>query len=88
MQNSPYGQTALGNCYRSGIGVTQNAYQASVWYQKAADQDHADAINKLGELYRDGNGVFRNVNKAAELFRRAERLGDENARRNLESLGK
>ena len=43
-------QFALGACYQSGTGVTQNIAEAKKWYQKAADQGNEDAKEILKSL--------------------------------------
>jgi len=35
-QGSPWAQLALGECYRHGLGVTQNKIRAYAWFQLAA----------------------------------------------------
>lgn len=47
-------QYNLGNLYRDGKGVPQNAYIARDWQEKAAAQGDRDAMYALGSLYRQG----------------------------------
>ncbi|MDI9408775.1 MAG: SEL1-like repeat protein [Candidatus Pacebacteria bacterium] len=41
-------QFILGNMYDEGIGTKPNKVEAIKWYQRAADNDHADAMGNLG----------------------------------------
>jgi len=62
-------QTVLGECYRNGFGVEQNAEEAEKWYRKAAEQGNADAQYELGIWYLDGDdekAAVKWVRKAAE----------------------
>ncbi len=62
-------QTVLGECYRNGFGVEQNAEEAEKWVRKAAEQGNADAQYELGQWYLDGDdeeAAEKWVRKAAE----------------------
>lgn len=41
-------QYAVGECYEKGDGVKKNKDEAQKWYEKAADQGHLQAQEKLG----------------------------------------
>ena len=43
-------QTNLGWMYDNGEGVTKDAVKAVEWYQKAAEQGNADAVQRLKAL--------------------------------------
>ena len=43
-------QYVLGNMYRSGWGVREDARSAALCYQRSAAQGHVDAQYSLGEL--------------------------------------
>lgn len=47
-------QCNLGNCYRSGWGVTQDFQRAVHWYRLAADQGYCNAQYELGLGYHEG----------------------------------
>ena len=66
-----YAQSALGECYENGVGVTRNYKEAAKWYGLAAEQNFADAQFLLGELYRRGLGVKRDYKEALRLFEAA-----------------
>lgn len=68
---SAYAQSALGEAYENGVGVTRNYKEAAKWYGLAADQDFSDAKFFLGDLYRRGFGVKRDYAKALSLFEEA-----------------
>ena len=79
-----HAQHGLGMLYEMGQGVPYaDPKAASEWYQKAADQNYAPAINNLARLYADGRGVKQDVPKAIELWSKAAEAGNTTARFNL-----
>jgi uncharacterized protein len=76
-------QTALGQAYADGNGVTQNFDLALKWYHKAADQGDADAANALGVMYRTGSGVDSSKEEAVAWYREGARKGSGVAMFNL-----
>lgn len=57
--------------------------KALTYYQKAADQKSAVALNNLGSLYFSGIGTSVNYTKAIEYFDEAAKLGSDDAAVNL-----
>ena len=49
-QGMPEAQTALGDAYAAGAGVTADPEAAIAWYEKAAAQGHSAAQTKLAAL--------------------------------------
>ena len=45
------GQTKYGICFYKGQGVAQSDAKAVEWWQKAAEQDYAEAQGLLGYAY-------------------------------------
>ncbi|HDS3816257.1 tetratricopeptide repeat protein [Morganella morganii] len=43
-----------------------------IWFQKAAEQNHASAQFNLGMMYQNGDGVEKNEKVAQEWFQKAE----------------
>jgi uncharacterized protein len=79
-----HAQHGLGMLYEMGQGVPYaDPKAASEWYQRAADQSYAPAINNLARLYADGRGVKQDVPKAIELWSKAAESGNTTARFNL-----
>src|SRR5688572_22612384 len=79
-----HAQHGLGMLYELGQGVPYaDPKAASEWYQKAADQNYAPALNNLARLYADGRGVKQDVPKAIELWSKAAEAGNVTARFNL-----
>jgi hypothetical protein len=79
-----HAQHGLGMLYELGQGVPYaDPKAASEWYQKAADQNYAPAVNNLARLYADGRGVKQDVPKAIELWSKAAEAGNITARFNL-----
>ncbi|MDZ5646080.1 tetratricopeptide repeat protein [Nitrospirillum sp. BR 11828] len=65
--------------------VHDNA-QARAWYEKAAAQGEAHAMNNLGSLYFLGRGVPQDPAKGLALFKRAATNGDLQAQKNLAGI--
>ncbi|MEA1651391.1 tetratricopeptide repeat protein [Nitrospirillum sp. BR 11164] len=57
--------------------------KARAWYEKAAAQGQAHALNNLGSLYFLGRGVPEDRAKGIELFQQAAAKGDIQAQNNL-----
>jgi TPR repeat protein len=87
-QGSSKAEIGMGKIYDGGFGVAKDPAQATVWFQKAADQglalmekavDHGNAncAAQIGELYRNGLfGAPKNSERAAAWHRRAAEMGD------------
>lgn len=79
-----HAQHGLGMLYELGQGVPHvDSKAAAEWYQKAAAQNYAPAINNLARLYADGRGVTQDLPKAIELWSRAAEAGNTTAHFNL-----
>jgi len=52
---------------------------ARKWFDKAAAQGNADAMNNLGALYYKGQGVEKNISTAAEWYLKAAMKGNSHA---------
>ncbi|KAA3628859.1 MAG: hypothetical protein DWQ09_06475 [Proteobacteria bacterium] len=72
---APDYQRRLGDYYRLGYGVPQDAREAVVWYRQAAEQGNAEAQLRMGEAYAGGDGVARFTPEAARWYREAGRRG-------------
>ncbi|MFR6749415.1 MAG: tetratricopeptide repeat protein [Faecalibacterium sp.] len=68
-------QYALGDCYRTGEGVTKNGAEAVKWYRKAAEQGHVEAQNMLGICYHNGDGVAQDNQEAVKWCGKAAENG-------------
>ena len=66
----------VGECLRSGKGVTKNETEAVKWYRKAAEQGNVHAQNRLGFSYLKGNGVAKNATEAVKWLRKVAEQGD------------
>lgn len=79
-----HAQHGIGMLYELGQGVPYADPKAAAgWYEKAAAQNYAPAINNLARLYADGHGVTQDVSKAIDLWSRAAAAGNVTARFNL-----
>lgn len=79
-----HAQHGIGMLYELGQGVPYADPKAAAgWYQKAAGQNYAPALNNLARLHADGRGVAQDLPKAIELWSRAADAGNVTARFNL-----
>ena len=76
-------QNELGCMYFEGKDVEQDYGKAAEWFQKAAEQGHANAQRYLGYMYYHGKGVEQDHGKAAEYWRKAAEQGIAVAQFNL-----
>ena len=79
-------ETALGDAFQSGTGVSQSYSDAIEWYTKAAKQGFAIAQNSLGVMYEQGLGSAREIIVALDWYRKAAKQGDSAAQANLTRL--
>src|SRR6266404_2289920 len=52
-------QERVARFYASGVGVTEDLFEAVKWYRKAAEQGNASAQRNLGVCYSNGLGVLK-----------------------------
>lgn len=64
------GKTTKFNGHFQGT-VGKNYKEAAMWYQKAADQENAEAQKSLADLYVQGKGLDKDTLKAINLYRKA-----------------
>ncbi|HGH5992087.1 tetratricopeptide repeat protein [Morganella morganii] len=76
-------QFQIGLLYEEGIGFPQNDIFARYWFEKAAEQNNADALFYLGSYYIHGSGVEKNKEKGLSLYKKASELGSSRAMNNL-----
>ncbi len=76
-------QLALGWCYETGNGVTQDYYAAVSWYRKSAEQGYARAQCSLGWCYEYGKGVTQDYYAAVSWYRKAAEQGNARAQFSL-----
>jgi TPR repeat protein len=80
-------ETALGDAFQSGTGVSRSYTDAIAWYTNAAKQGFAIAQNSLGVMYEQGLGSAREIIVALDWYRKAAKQGDSAAQANLTRLG-
>lgn len=68
-------QAVYGQMLLDGVGMAANHRAAVLWFDKAARQDHAMAINMMGRCYDLGWGVPVDKVRAAEWFKAAADRG-------------
>jgi TPR repeat protein len=67
-----------------GDEFTDQDFQEAIrWYQWAADQGHAGALNNLGAMHAHGWGFPQDAGKAANYYREAAEVGLATAQANL-----
>ena len=74
-------QHRLSDLY-SGI----NDLKAKQWLEKAAAQNHVEALYELAIMYRRGEGVEKDLQKAAELFEKAAVQGHAGSQDSLGNM--
>ena len=79
-------QYQVGMMYHDGEGVAVDFKQARLWLEKAAAQNHPNAVSQLGVMYSNGQGVTPSWRRARELYQRAIELGDSQAVENMQDL--
>ena len=58
-----------------GRGIKRDKIESAFWLEKAAEQGHKQAINRLAWHYRQGVGVIQSVPRAEALYKQAYNLG-------------
>jgi TPR repeat protein len=61
--------------FAGGYGVQKDLCRAARLFERAANQDHAEALCRLGDFYHRGCGVVKDLEKAVKCFRRSAKLG-------------
>ncbi len=70
-QNDTNALFQLGLLYQEGIGVSRNFKQAAQYFEAAAQNGHAGAMNTTGLYYRFGIGLEKDKKKAEEWWKKA-----------------
>lgn len=65
----------IGTFFYNGTGVGVNYDAAVSCFEKAAEENHAEALYMMGECYFHGHGVRKNRKKALEYYHRADEWG-------------
>ena len=80
------GCTALGILYNRGRGVSRDAVQAAVYYERGCVLGDMAGCNNLGTVYQFGSIGFRDSAKAVGLYERACSNGHVDGCANLRLL--
>ena len=72
--------------YCKGLGVDVDYAQALPWIEKAAAQDHPNAVCQLGDMCCAGRFVTSSLRRALEYFERAIELGNPKAVEAMQDL--
>ena len=80
------GQYQVGMMYCQGRGVAVDFEQGRPWLEKAAAQDHPDAVGNVGYMYFEGKGVTPSWRRARELYERAIELGQSESVTHMQNL--
>ncbi len=77
----------LGLMYEEGTGVGQSGKEAASWFTKAANAGNPAGWFDLGQMYEDGiGGVPRDLGRARDLYTRAAKLGNAEAKKRLDHM--
>ena len=80
-------QYNLGWLYHNGEGLVINDREAVGWWERAAAQNHPEALTALGSLYRSGGrDLPKDAARAVDYFLRAAERGDEESALLLRAL--
>lgn len=86
----PAAQNNLGVIYGKGCpsaGIPRDDEQALHWYAISAGNGYPMGMRNMGWYYQNGLGVARNDAVATYLYTSAARLGNEQAKHDLEAMG-
>ena len=72
-------QFRLGVMYGNGDGVRLDYDQALAWFEKAAAQNHQNALITMAWMFASGAGVETDEARARDLYLRAAELGSAKA---------
>ncbi|MDH5650062.1 MAG: sel1 repeat family protein [Gammaproteobacteria bacterium] len=81
--NHTAAQYYLANMYFNGYGVTHDAAQAMLWYERAAELGHIQSQYNMGVAYAKGIGIGSDISQAIYWWRRAALSGNTDAQFNL-----
>ncbi|MBS1994266.1 MAG: sel1 repeat family protein [Cyanobacteria bacterium SZAS LIN-3] len=73
-------QYELGMLYEKGMGVRTDSAKARSLYEKAAKQNHIQAIEKMAEFVSEGIGGHKNLDEARQWSEKAQSLRDARAK--------
>jgi uncharacterized protein len=79
-------QYQLGMLLAEGSGGQKDDVAARVLFEKAAAQNHPGALERMGAFTSEGRGGPKDSSAAKAYYERAAALGDEDAKKALESL--
>lgn len=74
-----YSQFRLGQLYYEGKGLPRDDSEASKWFLKAANQEHAEAQYILASMYEKGAGLKKSDDEAFRWYLHAATQGHERA---------
>lgn len=78
LKNDTNAQFNLGYLYQSRSQNKEDLKQAMHWYEKAADNGHANAAFALGLMYEYGQGTKVSMGKAADHYIQAAQIYQKN----------
>ncbi|KAI9202694.1 uncharacterized protein BJ171DRAFT_600702 [Polychytrium aggregatum] len=82
----PMAQFRLAECYRSGVGISQDHTKAVELYRGLADRGISQAQIALGSCYQYGEGVDQSFTTAIEWYSKPADQGSEDGRLHIELL--
>ncbi len=76
-------QFVMAFMYGAGHCLRQDTEKRLEWLEKAANQDHPEALFQLATAYYRGKGLEQNTVIAGRLYRRAAKLGHAGSQKQL-----
>jgi len=83
---SPRARFLIGELYASGLGVKLDEGAAFHWFEKAAEDEYADAQYMTAWCYETGIGVQQDIDKAISWYQRAASNNNIPAKHSLGAL--
>lgn len=76
----------IARCFLNGIGIKKNRQQAFLWFEKAVENGDEEALFEYALCFSRGIGTAFSFKRATELLVKAARLGNSDAKTELERL--
>jgi uncharacterized protein len=86
LEGLPQAQICYGRMLLEGTGTAPDKQEAFKWFQRAAEQDDADALNMVGRCLENGWGTATDFVQAARCYQQAAQAGHAWAQYNLGHL--
>ena len=76
----------MARSFLGGVGIKKDRHEAYLWFKKAVEAGDEEALYELGLCYSRGIGTGFDFDKAVSILARATRLGNTEAKDELERI--